>query len=261
MTEQWQELKETITEMRDNGGTGTQQDVCKFLANYMEVLEKQMQQPSEEDFIRHKKEVLERIDRREREIDKYIKELEELEQQPCEDTEVIKVSKGAVKARQGRFVIYDVDWLKENFYTTEEKIYGQPKQPSEDCINCISRESIKQKLQEHRNFYVNAYGGFSNLSQNDKSRVDEIDNCIAMVVNEPSVTPQRPKGKWIKIQSGDKDFPESIVCSRCKNENSHLDFDEHSEPIGKIFVTSKYCPNCGAEMSGGGEDGEDSACG
>ena len=48
MTEQWQELKETITEMRDNGGTGTQQGVCKFLANYMETLEKQMQQPCED---------------------------------------------------------------------------------------------------------------------------------------------------------------------------------------------------------------------
>ena len=44
MTEQWQELKETITEMRDNDGTSTQQEVCKFLANYMEILEKQMQQ-------------------------------------------------------------------------------------------------------------------------------------------------------------------------------------------------------------------------
>ena len=43
------------------------------------------QQSYDEDFIHHKKEVLERIDRREREIDKYIKELEELEQQPCED--------------------------------------------------------------------------------------------------------------------------------------------------------------------------------
>lgn len=45
MTEQWQELKETITEMRDNDGTGTQQEVCKFLANLMGVLEKQMQEP------------------------------------------------------------------------------------------------------------------------------------------------------------------------------------------------------------------------
>ena len=45
MNEQWQELKETITEMRDNNGTGTQQEVCKFLVNYMEILEKQMQEP------------------------------------------------------------------------------------------------------------------------------------------------------------------------------------------------------------------------
>jgi rubrerythrin len=45
MTDQWQELKETITEMRDNDGTGTQQEVCKFLVNYMDILEKQMQEP------------------------------------------------------------------------------------------------------------------------------------------------------------------------------------------------------------------------
>lgn len=42
MNEQWKELKETITEMRDNDGTGTQQEACKFLANLMDVLEKQM---------------------------------------------------------------------------------------------------------------------------------------------------------------------------------------------------------------------------
>jgi hypothetical protein len=48
MIEQWQELKETITEMRDNDGTGTQQEVCKFLANLMDVLEKQIQEPCED---------------------------------------------------------------------------------------------------------------------------------------------------------------------------------------------------------------------
>ena len=42
MNEQWQELKETIIEMRDNDGIGTQQEVCKFLANYMDTLEKQI---------------------------------------------------------------------------------------------------------------------------------------------------------------------------------------------------------------------------
>jgi len=45
MTEQWQELKETIIELRDGDGTGTQQEVYKFLVNYMDILEKQMQEP------------------------------------------------------------------------------------------------------------------------------------------------------------------------------------------------------------------------
>ena len=66
----------------------------------------------------------------------------------------------------------------------------------------------------------------------------------------PSVTPERPRGEWIKIRSGDSNFPESIVCSHCNSENSHLDFNEHSEPIGKVFVTSNFCPNCGADMRG-----------
>lgn len=42
MNEQWKELKSTITEMRDNGGVGTQKEVCKFLVDLMNKLEKQM---------------------------------------------------------------------------------------------------------------------------------------------------------------------------------------------------------------------------
>jgi hypothetical protein len=52
MTEQWKELKETIVELRDGDGTGTQHEVCKFLANYMDILEKQMQQPCEDTISR-----------------------------------------------------------------------------------------------------------------------------------------------------------------------------------------------------------------
>ena len=59
---------------------------------------------------------------------------------------------------------------------------------------------------------------------------------------------ENKRGHWIKINSGDEDFPESIVCDRCNHENSHLDFNEHNEPIGKVFVTSNFCPNCGADM-------------
>ena len=40
--EAWDELKESIIELRDNDGTGTQQEICKFLCNLMGVLEKQI---------------------------------------------------------------------------------------------------------------------------------------------------------------------------------------------------------------------------
>jgi len=63
MNEQWQELKETIIELRDSYGTGTQQEVCKFLANYMDVLEKQMQEPCEDCISRQS--LLERINKAE----------------------------------------------------------------------------------------------------------------------------------------------------------------------------------------------------
>lgn len=79
------------------------------------------------------------------------------------------------------------DEIKEKSRDDFIKLCMEEQEPCEDAI---SRKSIKQKLQEHHDFFVNAYGGFSNLPQNDKSRVDEITNCIAMVVNEPPVNPQ-----------------------------------------------------------------------
>lgn len=39
--EKWNELKESIIEMRDSGGTAAQNVVCKFLTNLMEILEKE----------------------------------------------------------------------------------------------------------------------------------------------------------------------------------------------------------------------------
>lgn len=94
MIEQWQELKETIIEMRDNDGTGTQQEVCKFLANLMELLEKQMQESKTEKVIKMRDATPE-----ERElVDKYIKGISkpigvdfwDLEQEPSRDIEEIK---------------------------------------------------------------------------------------------------------------------------------------------------------------------------
>lgn len=139
MTEQWQELKETIIELRDSNGTSTQQEICKFLANYMETLEKQMQQP-------------------------------------CEDC----ISRQAV-----------IDYAKDT------------------CLDL------------------------------DKDEDTEVfcDEIKAL----PSVTPERPKGKWKRIVGfEDCNYDKCSVCG-----------------VYQLFYYGKpstnYCPNCGAEMSGGEE--------
>lgn len=124
--------------------------------------------------------------------------IQALEQQPCEDTEVIKVSKGAVKARQGRFVIYDIFWLKENFYTTEEKIYGQPKQPCEDCI---SREAVIDHICEDKECY----------KEECKGRT--LKRCIDLqwVFDLPSVKPKYTDEEIDRAQAVEQAYVDKMV--------------------------------------------------
>ena len=54
MNEQWKQLKDTIVDIRDSNEF-EHEDVtlmCRFLVNYMEVLEKQMQEPREDTISR-----------------------------------------------------------------------------------------------------------------------------------------------------------------------------------------------------------------
>lgn len=113
----------------------------------------------------------------------------------------------------------------------EQLISRQP------CKDCISRQSVLDTIE-------------SWLSCDDYNGAERhIMRAMQSVLYDlPPVTPKEKTGRWIKIQSGDGMFPMSIACSKCNNENSHLDFNEHAEPIGKVFIKSKYCPNCGARM-------------
>ena len=66
------------------------------------------------------------------------------------------------------------------------------------------------------------------------------DNCIAMVVNAPSVQSQQKVGKWIKTYETNDAEPFILwECSKCQNVER-----------GK---RTKYCPNCGS-YNGGGEE-------
>lgn len=42
LSEAWEEMRETIAEMRDSGGTANQEEVCRFLLNLMDEKERDM---------------------------------------------------------------------------------------------------------------------------------------------------------------------------------------------------------------------------
>ena len=112
------------------------------------------------------------------------------------------------------------------------------------CADAISRQAVDELSKE--------------LVHTTRDKADFLCNFWEGLQKLPSVTPKEKTGRWIKIQNGDGMFPQSIVCSKCNNENSHLDFNKHAEPIGKVFITSRYCPNCGAKMVG---DKDGNSCG
>lgn len=62
----------------------------------------------------------------------------------------------------------------------------------------IDADALKDKLQQHHDFYVMAWGGFGKMPIGEKKRVDEITNCIAEVVNAPTIEPKR--GEWIPCE-------------------------------------------------------------
>lgn len=92
-------------------------------------------------------------------------------------------------------------------------------QPS--CEDCISRAEVRQLICKNNDKY-----GYSD-------RFHEFtQECLQL----PSVTPTRPKGKWILIHPLQEDDDGAYICSNCE----HGDWD--------CDTNYKYCPFCGADM-------------
>ena len=51
----------------------------------------------------------------------------------------------------------------------------------------INADALNNKLQQHHDFFVNAWGGFREMPIQDKARCDELTNCIAEIFNAPSI--------------------------------------------------------------------------
>lgn len=88
--------------------------------------------------------------------------------------------------------------------------------------DAVSREAVENTINEWRDLHEN-HSQLHLYYLNERIR------------KLPSVLPQRKQGRWIKRD----DIITASFCSECSN--------------GWTWETA-YCPNCGAEMSGGGED-------
>ena len=218
MTEQWQELKETITEMRDNDGTGTQREICKFLADYMETLEKQMQEPTEKckgcyynDGDTHAECVV---------CDK--------EAQPTDEVKCDCATEEIANS-----FIEDVE-------AVEDQLEAQP------CEDCISRAKALDTLKTSflgMSFerYKKAKRMFEQLpsvtpkytdEEIDKAQAVEqayVDKMVELAVEEM----KRPKGKWIEIEIDAGEF--IYKCTKCGM---------------RVINPYKYCPICGSYNGG-----------
>lgn len=122
--------------------------------------------------------------------------------------------------------------LKEIKYYTEDLPPYSPDEVAEalemaikalklqPCEDCISRESVIEWLKDKDIIKI------KNQEENARRELAEL----------PSVTPERPKGKWIEdTQTGFK-----IRCSKCGARNFGAD--------------RAYCPRCGRQMK---EDNDD----
>ena len=104
-------------------------------------------------------------------------------------------------------------------------------------MRLIDADALKDKLQQHHDFYVMAWGGFGKMPIGEKKRVDEITNCIAEVVNAPTIEPKR--GEWIDAYG-------NVLLFRSSECQYPLRGKKYQ---GRwLIVPYNFCPNCGADM-------------
>ena len=64
-------------------------------------------------------------------------------------------------------------------------------------MGLIDADALIKKYKEHKKLLCKNQIEFRMLSDKDKARVDELDNCIADVVNMPAIELEQKTGKWI----------------------------------------------------------------
>lgn len=121
-------------------------------------------------------------------------------------------------------------------------------------MELIDRQAAIAKLKKHREIFCKNRLEFAILSDKDKTRVDEIDACIAALINLSSAQPT-PK---TVIYSGDGYADGYMVYDSAECPECGYEYEESDKAWGE-----PYCPHCGqllnwnteGEPMEGGTDG------
>ena len=123
-------------------------------------------------------------------------------------------TKTYLKRREENYVEYNVEWFLKNWELELEILSGGKIKPTD--ADCISREAVNTLVDE-----------LARAISDERcciSRGRSTATIMRDILHLPSVTPQRPKGKWIGCK-----------CSKCNYE------------VMK-WNKNNFCPNCGAKM-------------
>lgn len=151
-----------------------------------------------------------------------------LEAEPCEDAISRQAVYLAINERakesslKGRVALL-------NFKRAIIELPSVTPNQAESCEDCVSRHTVFEvinKIEEPND----ERGGFF---------IDNTDELVFAVRDLPSVTPARPKGKWIEDDEHNQNHIEKIWhCSEC-NYEAWGEYDK-----------SDFCGGCGADMRG-----------
>ena len=132
--------------------------------------------------------------------------------------------------------LLSAEHITKALYKAIELVEAQP------CEDCVSREEVIEALRtwiQYGHLPNGDYVPLDYLSNPEEYvdfvRFEDAETCI----NEmPSVTPSRPKGKWIHWTDDYKDY---VTCSCCEYGGE-----------GEVLLSDKtpFCPICGADMRG-----------
>lgn len=142
--------------------------------------------------------------------------IEALSAEPCEDA--ISFPKGTLKKRGKGYVVYNPEWLKEN-WRTELRVMGI------ECEDAISRQAVLSYIE-----FILTHG---------MGKKKSFEFIKKYVEKQPSVTPNQKMGHWIKHTHKGMVY---LECSEC---------GDWFLMVGPI--RTGHCSNCGAKM-GEGED-------